>query len=138
MNLNPLKLESLEKIVLKNSLKNHYSAHGLIELIVKQVKEIPEYGKLKQDIELMLIVCRMIEGIAFDSQVKVNKLETIIAIYKELFEMTTDDNIMLVNIVGFLHENKAFTLKRGVLKYVSMAVCWLASKGVSIGLNFVH
>ena len=138
MNLNPLKLHSLEKIVLKNSLKNHYSSHGLIELIVKQVKDIPEYVKLKQDIGLIIVVCRMIEGITFDSKVKVDKLETIIAIYKELFDMTTDDNIMFVNIVSFLHENKAFILKRGVLKYASKALCWMASKGVSIGLAFVN
>ena len=89
--------------MIKNSLKNHYSSHGLIELIVKQVKDIPEYVKLKQDIELILIVCRMIEGITFDSKVKVDKLETIIAIYKELFDKTTDDHIMLVNPLD-LHE----------------------------------
>jgi hypothetical protein len=138
MNLNPLKLHSLEKIVLKNSLKTHYSFHGLIDLIVKQVKEIPEYGKLKQDTELILVVCHMIEGITLDSNVKVNKLETAVAIYTALFEMTADEQIMLVNIVGFLHENNAFLIKRGVFKNVSKALCWLASKGVAVGLNFVH
>ena len=55
----------------------------------------------------------MIEGVTFDSKVKVDKLETIMAIYKELFEMTADDQIMLVNIVSFLHENKAFIFKKG-------------------------
>ncbi len=80
----------------------------------------------------------MIEGITFDSKVKVDKIETIIAIYKELFEMTADDQIMLVNIVSFLHENKAFISKTGVLKYASKALCWMASKGVSIGLAFVN
>ncbi len=102
------------------------------------MKDIPEYVKLKQDIELILVVCRMIEGITFDSKVKVDKLETIIAIYNELFEMTADDQIMLLNIVSFLHENKAFILKGGVLKYASKALCWIASKGVSIGLAFVN
>ncbi len=102
------------------------------------MKDIPEYVKLKQDIERILVGCRMIEGITFDSKVKVDKLETIIAIFKELFEMTADDQIMLVNIVSFLHENNAFILKRAVLKYASKALCWMASKGVSIGVNFVN
>ncbi len=124
--------------MLNNSLKSHYSSHGLIQLIVKQVTDIPEYVKLKKDIELILVVRRMIDGITIDSHVKVDKLETIIGIYKELFDMTTDDNIMLVYIVSFLHENKPFILNRGVIQYASKALCWMASKGVCIGLAFVN
>ena len=50
--MNPLNTKSVKKSVLKNTLKTHYSIAALIELIVKQVKEIPDYLKLKQDIEL--------------------------------------------------------------------------------------
>ena len=45
MNLNPLNTKSVKKIVLKNTLKTHYSIAALIELIeliVKQVQEIPD------------------------------------------------------------------------------------------------
>ena len=47
MELNPLKTKSMKNILLKNTLKNHYSIKALIELIVKQVKNIPEYEKIK-------------------------------------------------------------------------------------------
>ena len=50
MNLNPLNTKSIGRIVLKNTLKTHYSLSALIDLIVKQVKAIPEHEKLKQDI----------------------------------------------------------------------------------------
>ena len=103
MELNPLKTKSMKKIVLKNTLKNHYSINALMELIVKQVKDIPDYDKLKQDIELILLICSMIETIATDSDIKIDKLEAIVGIYKQLFEMTTDDQLMLINIVNFLH-----------------------------------
>ena len=50
-------------------------------LIVKQVKDIPDYAKLKQDIELILLICSMIETITTDSGVKIAKLEAIVGIY---------------------------------------------------------
>ena len=112
MELNPLKTKSMKKIVLKNTLKNHYSINALMELIVKQVKDIPDYDKLKQDIELILLICSMIETITTDSDVKIDKLEAIVGIYKQLFEMTTDDQLMLINIVNFLHQNKIFVYKK--------------------------
>ncbi len=49
--MNPLNTNSVNKLVLKNTLKTHYSVAALIDLIVKQIKEIPDYLKLKQDIE---------------------------------------------------------------------------------------
>ena len=53
--MNPLNTNSVKKLVLKHTLKTHYSVSALIDLIVKQVKEIPDYLKLKQDIEFILL-----------------------------------------------------------------------------------
>ena len=49
---------------------------------------------------------------ATDSDIKIDKLEAIVGIYKQLFEMTTDDQLMLINIVNFLHNNKIFVYKK--------------------------
>ena len=46
--MNPLNTNSLKKLVLKNTLKTHYSVSALIDLIVKQIKEIPDYLKLNK------------------------------------------------------------------------------------------
>ena len=72
MNLKPLNTKSIGRIVLKNTLKTHYSLSALIDLIVKQVKAIPEHDKLKQDIELILMICSMIETFCSDSDVSIN------------------------------------------------------------------
>ena len=50
MSLNPLDTKSVQSIVLKNTLKLHYSENALIELIVSKIKVIPDYEKLKSDI----------------------------------------------------------------------------------------
>ena len=86
----------------------------MIDLIVKQVQDIPEHDKLKQDIELILMICSMIETICADSDVSINKLDAILGVYNKVFEMPVDDQLMLVNIVNFLHQNKAFVyIKEG-------------------------
>ena len=99
--MNPLNTNSVKKLVLKNTLKTHYSVSALLDLIVKQVKEISDYLKLKQDIELILMICTMIETICTDSEVSIDKLEAIRGVYSQAFEMTTEDHLLLVNIVNF-------------------------------------
>ena len=133
--MNPLNTKSVKKIVLKNTLKTHYSIAALIELIVKQVKEIPDYLKLKQDIELTLIICRMIETICADSEVSIDKLEAIRGVYSQVFEMTTDDHLLLINIVNFLHQNKAFIYKTGAFSAARKVLNWIVKQTVNLGIN---
>jgi hypothetical protein len=124
--------------VLKNTLKSHYSEKAMIELVVGKIKEIPEYSQLKSNIELTLIVCKMIETITSDSDLKLDKLPTIIEIYKKSFDMSTDDQLALVNVVNFLHQNNSFLYKKSFLKKAAKAVGWALSKAINIGSNFIH
>ena len=133
--MNPLNTNSVKKLVLKNTLKTHYSVSALIDLIVKQIKEILDYLKLKQDIELILMICTMIETICTDSEVSIDKLEAIRGVYSQVFEMTTDDHILLVNIVNFLHQNKAFVYKKGAFSTARKVLSWIAKVVVNLGIN---
>ena len=133
--MNPLNTKSVKKLVLKNTLKTHYSVAALIDLIVKQVKEIPDYLKLKQDIELILMICTMIKTICTDSEVSIDKLEAIRGVYSQVFEMTTDDHLLLVNIVNFLHQNKAFVYKKGAFSAARKVISWIAKVVVNLGIN---
>ena len=72
------------------------------------------------------------------TNIKLDKLQTIIAIYKKSFDMSTDDQLALVNVVNFLHQNKSFDYKRGAFKKMGKALGWLLSKAVNIGSNFIH
>ena len=135
MNLNPLNVKSIGKIVLKNTLKTHYSLSALVDLIVKQIREIPEHEKLKQDIELILVVCSMIETICSDSDVSINKLDAILGVYNQVFVMSVDDQLMLVNIVNFLHQNKSFVYKKSAFFVLGKALKWLSGQAVNFASN---
>ena len=138
MSLNPLDTKSVQSIVLQNTLKLQYLENALIELIVSKIKEIPDYEKLKSDIELILVICRMIETISADSDLKLDKLKSIIEIYKKSFDMSTDDHLNLVNVVNFLHQSQSFIYKKGFWKKTGKVLGWIASKAVGNGANFVH
>ena len=43
----------------------------------------------------------MIETICADSEVSIDKLEAIRGVYSQVFEMSTDDHLLLINIVNF-------------------------------------
>ena len=54
----------------------------------------------------------MLEIICADYDVSINKLDAILGVYNHVFEMTVDDQLMLVNIVNFLHQQKSFVYKK--------------------------
>ena len=99
---------------------------------MSKIKEIPDYETIKSDIELILVICRMIETISADSDLKLDKLNAIIEIYKKSFDMSTDDHLNLVNVVNFLHQNQSFIYKRGFWKKTGKVLGWIASKAVGI------
>ena len=49
--------------------------------------------------------------------------------------MTTDDQMMLINIVNFLHQNGSFVYKKGVLFVFGKALSWLTKQAVRLGVN---
>ena len=55
--------------------------------------------------------------------------------YSQVFEMTTDDHLLLVNIVNFLHQNKAFVYKKGAFSTARKVLSWIAKVVVNLGIN---
>ena len=81
------------------------------------------------------MICTMIETICTDSEVSIDKLEAIRGVYNQVFEMSTDDHILLVNIVNFLHQNKTFVYKKGAFFTVIKALKWFISQAVNLSSN---
>ena len=77
----------------------------------------------------------MIETICADSEVSIDKLEAIRGVYSQVFEMTTDDHLLLINIVNFLHQNKAFIYKTGAFSAARKVLNWIVKQTVNLGIN---
>ena len=77
----------------------------------------------------------MFESVCSDSDVSINKLDAILGVYNQVFDMTVDDQSMLVNIVNFLHQNKSFVYKKGAFFAVIKALKWFISQAVNLSSN---
>ncbi len=77
----------------------------------------------------------MIETICTDSEVSIDKLEAKRGVYSQVFEMTTHDHLLLVHIVNFLHQNKAFVYKKGAFSAGRKVLSWIATVVFNLGIN---
>ena len=77
----------------------------------------------------------MIETICTDSEVSIDKLKAIKGLYNVVFEMTTEDHLLLINIANFLHQNKAFVYKKGAFAAGWKVLNWFAKQAVNLGIN---
>ena len=77
----------------------------------------------------------MLEIICADSDVSINKLDAILGVYNHVFEMTVDDQLMLVNIVNFLHQQKSFVYKKSARFVLGTALKWLSAQAINFASN---
>ena len=112
--LNQLKLDSLPKIKLSHTVKTSILSSQIIEYIVNEIKLIPNYETLSQDLHLLTHICNMIENLQrSDSSPKLEKKEIFLEIIKHLFpNLSTENHIFLNNFVDFICSN-------GLVKRVS-------------------
>ena len=110
--MNVLNTTGLDNVSLKNSAKEHITSANLILWIVSKVETLPNYEGLKYNPELILYVSSCIEVACVDNKIKCDKLDVFIQVYKKLFEMTTNDEVVVVQTLNFLHKNSLIEGKK--------------------------
>jgi len=113
-------------IDLKNSLKTHSDKYTLITDIVDFVrKKIPvNIVDLKLHPQLTKLVCDIIEDRLKNNKKKINKLDVLISVMREIFAevgLNEHDKNVLHQQVEFLHENnkiKGIRIAKKVFKNV--------------------
>ena len=108
--MNVLNTTGLDNVSLKNSAKEHITSANLILWIVSKVETLPNYEGLKYNPELILYVSSCIEVACVDNKIKCDKLDVFIQVYKKLFEMTTNDEVVAVQMLNLLLNAKKLEL----------------------------
>jgi hypothetical protein len=109
-------------IDVKHSLKQHFDTYGTISKLVAFIKSIPQFQKLKNDIQLTNTVCDIIEELIPNNNKKVDKLQLLISVFTEAFKdygFSPDDIDTLKKHVQYLWNNKlikAIPLSKKLLK----------------------
>jgi len=104
--MNSFKTSSLNDISIRGSAKETVSKEQMIQWIVTQVNAIGNTESLKYNVELVVYISSCLEIACKENNLRVDKLECLISVYKELFDMSPHDELVIVQILDFLHKNK--------------------------------
>lgn len=90
------------------------SLHGfivnnkIIEIISERVKSIPNYESLRLSLDVVLLICNLIENLCYENNInsknqeKNFKREIAVNVYKHLNWISADDKQFLLNSIQFL------------------------------------
>ena len=93
-----------------SNLNNYIILNRIVELIVADVKAIPEYQKLQRSMDLVLRICLLIENLVFENGVKSKeqgfKKGLAIRVFKTLGWESVEALDFLAQSIEFLHSSE--------------------------------
>lgn len=120
---------STDLIPLKNSLKNLNDAETLKQKVVSKIQNLPNYQSLKNDVELILFACNVLENAHKDAKAsKVNKRQLIVSIFGELFNLDDQEKLTVSNTVQFLFDHNKIKQVKQVLVVGNVLKNWFIKK----------
>ena len=120
---------STDLIPLKNSLKNLNDAESLKQKVVSKIQNLPNYQSLKNDVELILFACNVLENAHKDLKAsKVNKRQLIVSIFAELFNLDDQEKLTVSNTVQFLFDHSKIKQVKQVLLVANVVKNWFIKK----------
>ena len=110
----------MEKITLKNSLKQHSFVYSLIKKATEQVQAIENYQKLKNSKQLTQHVTKLVDS-EFEKtyEEKVEKKAIVIEVLQNVFNDLTPDEITAIESdIDFIYDNtKKKRLSKTIIKF---------------------
>jgi hypothetical protein len=115
----------------KNSLAKDAKINGLVTKIIQKVGEIPSHQEYKGNMELLKMVCLMVEHAIDNSKtkIKIDKKEIVFSVYTRLWNGFTPLEIKALDAnIQYLHENGQI-IKKGIWSVIKHSVCdWFSRK----------
>jgi hypothetical protein len=119
--LNQLKISSLPQLKLSHTVKTSILSAQIVEFIVNEVKLIPHYETLSQDLHLMNHIANLIENLERrDLDPKLDKKTLFLDIIKQLFpNLNTEQLSFLDNFADFIVSHNLVSKVSTLSKFVS-------------------
>jgi len=101
---------AISDIAFKHKLKSHHIYYSLINSIVDLIMKIPEFTKLKCEIELVRTVCNMIENSTIPKKnadgLKIDKKQLVMDALQRVFGYNENEKQIISAMIDFLISNK--------------------------------
>ena len=119
--LNQLKLSNLPQLKLSNTCKTTILSHQIIEFVVNEIKLIPGYEAMSNDLHLMHHIANVIENLERnDLNPKLDKKQLYLDIIKQLFPSLTTEQLLFVdNFADFIVANKLVNKLSTITKFTN-------------------
>jgi hypothetical protein len=105
--INPQKLKSL---CINNSGKSTILKNEIMDFILKDIQKIPNYQSLKNEVEILLHICNLIENLISKNKQKIDKKKLVLDIMAQVFHFNSDsEKEGLEKQIQFLYDNKLIT-----------------------------
>ena len=99
----------LPEIKFKNNLSKHNIVFSLIEKIAEKIKLIPQYEKIRVEIELVKTVCNIVENYVQKNNSKdknkVDKKQLVIDALTLVFIYSEPEKVLIASLIDFLFSN---------------------------------
>lgn len=99
----------LPEIKFKNNLSKHNIVFSLIEQIAEKIKLIPQYEKIRVEIELVKTVCNIVENYVQKNNSKdknkVDKKQLVIDALTLVFIYSEPEKVLIASLIDFLFNN---------------------------------
>jgi hypothetical protein len=90
----------------KNTLGVHQKFNSVISKITEIIKEVPNHQDLKNDPELLLLICNLVENFFYTrNKNKIDKRDIVICILDDLYNITDEEKTVYEQQIQFLHNN---------------------------------
>ena len=101
---------AISDIAFKHKLKSHHIYYSLFNSIVDLIMKIPEFTKLKCEIELVRTVCNMIENSTIPKKnadgLKIDKKQLVMDSLQRVFGYNENEKQIISAMIDFLISNK--------------------------------
>jgi hypothetical protein len=105
--INPQKLKNLS---INNSSKSTILKNEIMDFILKDIQKIPNFQMLKNDVEILLHICNLIENLISKNKQKIDKKQLVIDIMCQVFYLNSDvEKDAVAKQIQFLYDNKLIT-----------------------------
>ncbi len=97
----------MEHFKFKKKLKTLNKIGNLTKLLVEKIHEMPRFNEeLRNDIELILYICNIIENEFVQTPTKtIDKKQIVIDILDKIFTLRTEERVQIDKNIDFLHSN---------------------------------
>lgn len=103
-----MEANSIDFVTPTPSLHSFLVVNQIVEIIVQRIKAMPNYHQLRLSLDMVLLICNMIENLVYENDIKAKeqeknfKRDIALNVYKFLEWTKEDDKQFLFNSIQFL------------------------------------